>query len=136
MAALEDLNVGSLIRRHINDGKTHKDIAEELRHLFPGARGVSSRSVRRFCLKHNLHATSRLPIQALDILVGYGIGMVCVESDDSLLTAAPAFRHASATHTPPCLELIFSPNFFWRRFRLESFHSLQGSEFVQTLSMI
>lgn len=76
MATLEDLNVFNLIRRRINGGKTHRSIAEELRRLFPSARGVSSRSVRRFCSRHNLHATSRLPSQSLDILVAYGIGMV------------------------------------------------------------
>lgn len=77
MASLEELGVLDLVRRRVEDGTTHKVIAEELRRLFPGVRrGISPRSVRRFCMKHHLHATSRLPSEALDILVAYGVGMV------------------------------------------------------------
>ena len=63
-------------KRIIEDGSTHGAIAEELCHLFPGVRGISARSVRRFCASQNLHATSRLSADAIDILVAYGIGKV------------------------------------------------------------
>ena len=76
MATIQDLNVDGIIRRLIDDGKTHKDVAEELRRIFPNAGGVSARSVRRFCQKRNLHGTSRLPNPALDVLVAYSIGLV------------------------------------------------------------
>lgn len=86
MALLEEMGLENFILRRVIVGRTHKSIAEELRRLFPGVRGISARSVRRFCAVHDLHATSRLPDNALDVLVAYGIGKVhyemcvCVDS--------------------------------------------------------
>ena len=34
---------------------SHKKISEELQGRFPAMKGLSERSVRRFCLKHGLH---------------------------------------------------------------------------------
>lgn len=76
MSLLEALNLLAFMQRRIQDGNTHKSIAEELRRLFPGVRGISARSVRRFCARHDLHATSRLSDSAVDVLVAYGIGKV------------------------------------------------------------
>ena len=77
MAVLEELDVLRLIQQRVNNRSTHKAIAEELQRLFPGVyRGISARSVRRFCANYNLHGTSRLPNPALDVLIAYGIGMV------------------------------------------------------------
>lgn len=76
MALLDELGLLAYIRKRIEDGNTHKVIAEDLRSLFPGVRGISARSVRRFCATHDLHSTSRLSNNALDVLVAYGIGKV------------------------------------------------------------
>lgn len=77
MASLEELDVFDLVRRRVSGGSTHRAIAGELRRLFPNVRrGISPRSVRRFCARHHLHSTSRLPSEAVDILVAYGVGMV------------------------------------------------------------
>lgn len=76
MAVLEELNVFHLVRQRIKEHATHKIIAEELKHLFPGVKGISRSSVKRFCAKYDLHRTSRLSREALDVLVAYGIGKV------------------------------------------------------------
>ena len=38
----------------INQGKTYKEISEELKENFPNKRGFSVRSVKRYCAAHNL----------------------------------------------------------------------------------
>ena len=39
----------------ILQGKSHKDISNEYKRLFPAKKGFSERSVRRYCQKHGLH---------------------------------------------------------------------------------
>jgi hypothetical protein len=73
---LEDLDVLPFVRTRIKGGGTHKKIVQELRAIFPGVRGISVRSLKRFCAAHNLHATSRCSDQVLDVLVAYGAGTV------------------------------------------------------------
>ena len=76
MSLLDNLDV---CRELIKDGTTYKQIVEKLRYLFPGlrgSRGISVRSVRRYCAAQNLHATSRLSNKDLDVLVAFGIGTV------------------------------------------------------------
>jgi len=87
MALLNELGLLTFIRRRIEGGDTHKSLAEELRLLFPGVRGISARSVKRFCAEHNLHATSRLSDNAVDVIVAYGIGKVW--KDHSVLCDFP-----------------------------------------------
>ncbi len=53
-----------------------KAIVEELRIAFPGVRGISVRSLKRFCAKHNLHSTTRCSDEVLNVLVAYGAGIV------------------------------------------------------------
>ena len=43
------------------DHATHHQICEELTSTFPGKRGFSVRSIRRFCQEKNIHKTSRMP---------------------------------------------------------------------------
>ena len=80
MAVLEELNVLDLVRQRVSERCTHKTIAEELGRLFPGVRGIGRASVKRFCAKHKLHRTSRLPNEAVDVLVAYGLGKVSADS--------------------------------------------------------
>ena len=51
------------------DRKTYKEVSLEMKRLFPSYRGLSSRSVRRFCSAHGICATSRLTNSMLDRLV-------------------------------------------------------------------
>ena len=76
MATLSELGVLPLVALRRKNGSSYKEISEELRALFPGVRGLSVKSLKRFCNSHHLHATSRISDNALDILVACGIGMV------------------------------------------------------------
>ena len=61
------------MERRIRSGAKQKTIVEELRALFPGVRGISVRSIKRFCSNHGLHMTMRLNDRALDVVVAFGI---------------------------------------------------------------
>ena len=37
------------VRKRVEEGNSHAVISEELQSMFPGLRGPSERSVRRFC---------------------------------------------------------------------------------------
>lgn len=61
----------SYIRRMVVDErKTHMEVSESIKRLYPRIpRGLSKRSVMRFCAANSIHASSRISDQALDILV-------------------------------------------------------------------
>lgn len=61
----------SLIRRLVVDErKTHKYVSRELKRIYPSvSRGLSERSVRRFCSEKGIHSTSRLDDGTLDAAV-------------------------------------------------------------------
>ncbi len=78
MSALENLNVLPFVNTRVKNGYTSK--VEELRIVFPGVRGISVRSLKRFCAtKHNLHSTTRCSDEVLNVLVAYGAG-ICSKS--------------------------------------------------------
>ena len=56
--------------------KSHNQISVKLNGLYPGVRGLSIRSVRRFCEKHDIHATSLLTNEDLDRVVSSSIAKV------------------------------------------------------------
>lgn len=78
MATLESMipNVFSLISGKVEQRKTHQQISDELMQLYPGVRGLSARSVRRFCDRHNIHSTSLLSNEDLDRVVLSSIAKV------------------------------------------------------------
>ena len=76
MASLENLNVLPLVNCRVQSGYTHRAIVEELRVAFPGVRGISMRSLKRFCAKYNLRSTTRCSDEVLNVLVAYGAGIV------------------------------------------------------------
>ncbi len=76
MSSLDSLDILPLVQSRVRNGHTHKRIVEELRRTFPGVRGISVRSLKRFCAVYNVYATSRISDQALDVLVAYGVGSV------------------------------------------------------------
>ena len=55
--------------------KSHKDVSEELKRLYPG---VSYMSVRRFCTEHNIHKTARITDHCLDRLVSQNVLKVSI----------------------------------------------------------
>ena len=73
---------------------THKQISEELRSRFPSARGVSERTVRRYCAEHNIH---KLKGPDLDVAVRQATEEVhcvdtkLVENSDSALNCVKWF---------------------------------------------
>ena len=51
----------------VTRGKTHSQVSLMLQEAYPaGKRGLSSRSVRRFCLKNGIHAQNRLSNEELE----------------------------------------------------------------------
>ena len=74
MATLELLPVGEMIARGIIERrKTHKQISDESKCLYPG---LSAQSVRRFCDSHNVHSSSMLSNADLDRVVSSSIAKV------------------------------------------------------------
>ena len=57
-------------------GWSHKKISLFLQENNPGVRGLSERSVRRFCHQNDIHKTSRLDNQTLDEVVTKATSMV------------------------------------------------------------
>ena len=78
MATLEVLpGIHTIIMRRVQqERKSHKQISEELKGLYPGVRGLSMRSVRRFCEKHDIHTTSLLSNEDLDRAVSSSVAKV------------------------------------------------------------
>lgn len=56
--------------------QTHEKVSEELQKMFPGKRGLSSRSVRRFCSEKGIHSSSRLEQLQLSQAVANAISKV------------------------------------------------------------
>ena len=53
--------------------ETHIKISEELKRLYPGLRGLSAMSIRRFCISHHIHKTARLADYYVDRIVSVNI---------------------------------------------------------------
>ena len=57
----------ALLERFFSEGKTFSQVQEELLKLFPGQRGFSIISIKRFCKKHGI--SPRLSQQTVQTLV-------------------------------------------------------------------
>lgn len=67
----------SIRRMVVDEQRTHQDVSRELRRSYPTIRrGLSSRSVARFCERHSIHSTSRIADQDLDNVVQRAVQMV------------------------------------------------------------
>ena len=64
------------IRDRVNNGFTHQSIALELQQHYPSLRGLSARSVRRFCYNNQIHRSSRLSTNEVDDVVEWYVGRV------------------------------------------------------------
>ena len=75
MAALEGLE--DYVREKIEkEGMTHSQLSLRLRELYPGVRGLSIRSLERFCASKSIRKTSRASIQQVDEAVCGAIAQV------------------------------------------------------------
>lgn len=78
MAAIERIDgIESFMRERIEiEKRSYEDISKELQEAHPTARGLSARSVRRFCAEYGIHKTSRLPDHVLDRVVASSVAKV------------------------------------------------------------
>lgn len=75
MVTLEGLVVNAVICLKIEvEHWTHNDVGSLLQSQYPSLKGLSSRSIRQFCKKHNIHATSRLSQKDLARVVATTVG--------------------------------------------------------------
>ena len=58
-----------LAQKIITERRSYAHVSKELQELYPHLRGLSSRSIRRFCSTNGIHATSRLTDSQLDRVV-------------------------------------------------------------------
>ena len=65
-----------LKQKIIVERRSYESVSEQLRTANPSMRGLSSRSIRRFCVEHGIHATSRLTDSHLDRVVATSVAKV------------------------------------------------------------
>ena len=63
---MDAVNVDFARDRVVTQGKTHSQVSLLIQEAYPGKRGLSSRPVRRFCLKNGTHAQNRLSNEELE----------------------------------------------------------------------
>ena len=56
--------------------KSYESVSNELKSLNPNTKGLSVRSVRRYCEENDIHGTSRLTDTQLDCIVGESVSQV------------------------------------------------------------
>ena len=80
MAALEEIpGIEAVVRDKIKQQrKSHGEVSAELQQLYPGVRGLSCMSVRRFCTQHGIHRTARVDDATLDQIVSLNVDKVGV----------------------------------------------------------
>jgi len=75
MAALNEFE--DFVREKIEVEKfTHKKLSEMLQQVFPGDRGFSVRSIKRFCNENSIRKTTSLDNQELDEVVAQAVTQV------------------------------------------------------------
>ena len=75
MALLDDLE--DFIRNKIEKERwTHSRLSDWLQQAYPGEKGLSVRSVRRFCSEKDTHKTSRISGDSLNCVVTEAISKV------------------------------------------------------------
>ena len=80
MATLATIpGIHSLVMKLIvQDRKSYQHVSDVLKRRYPMLRGLSSRSVRRFCEAYSIHATSRISDYDLDASVRHCITRVSI----------------------------------------------------------
>ena len=62
----------------VTQGKTHSEVSLLLEEAFPDKRGLSSRSVRRFCFENGIHLLNRLSNDELEECTKDVVARVCI----------------------------------------------------------
>ena len=81
MAFLDSLPaVYPIIKKLVEEeNRSHVYVSEELKKLFPCIpRGLSSRTVRRYCVSHGIYRTSRLKADTLNRVIRTNIEKVAI----------------------------------------------------------
>ena len=78
MAALSTLVDPDDIQELVRTGYTHREIASIVKNANPGARGVSERSVRRFCTSYDIHYSQRMNQADLRLVVASAVREVYI----------------------------------------------------------
>ena len=63
---MDDVSVEFVKDLVVTQRKTHFEVSLLLKEAYPDRRGLSLRSVRRFCLKNGIHAQNRLSNDELE----------------------------------------------------------------------
>ena len=63
---MDDVSVEFVKDLVVTQRKTHSEVSLLLKEAYPDRRGLSLRSVRRFCLKNGIHAQNRLSNDELE----------------------------------------------------------------------
>ena len=83
MAMLEGLVDIAEIQHMVWRGMSHRNIAITIQERFPGRRGISERSIRRFCRRNNISRISNvqldLVVQDFVELYGHGYGRAMMQ---------------------------------------------------------
>jgi len=72
MAALEEILDENWVRSLVKRGSSHLTISQYYKIIYPNTRGISERSVRRYCQAHGI---TRLTDEEIDSFVGYFISL-------------------------------------------------------------
>lgn len=104
MASLNDipsLDQEELILKRREEGSTYAEISEELCTKYPGQRGFSIRSVRRFCEEHGIRRSSRLSHNELRKVVATAVSQVREQRDAPCHAACYPLIHVRQLRSSP-----------------------------------
>lgn len=69
-----------LKKKVVDERKSYKTVSQELKNAYPSlTRGLSARSIRRYCSDHGIQGTSRLTDTQMDRVVAAQVAKVCTE---------------------------------------------------------
>ena len=68
------------VKELVQKRNTYEEIAEFLKSKNPNARGISSRSVRRFCCANRINKKSLFGNEALDLMLEKEVSQVCTNN--------------------------------------------------------
>lgn len=75
LSAIQGLK-DDMYRKVVIERKTYDEISRELQYCYPTLRGISARSVRRYCSINGIQRTSRMGDHELDRVVATSISKV------------------------------------------------------------
>ena len=70
------MDYNEVFNLYFDQRQTHEEIAAILQQRYPKVRGLSARSVKRFCQTHNIPKRSRWTEAQLDAVVHHAVGVI------------------------------------------------------------